>query len=219
MSATTNTQSTIKPLGSLIANMVCPDCGGALYHSLSAHSVTCRCQWQIALNPQEHAELCFFSAWHGAIEHPQAWLQAIYHRQHVAVVILHNADGKNIAPPVEVETAWARLIRLGEQARDANSVQVQPIRYNPVTERALFRVSSQRRGGGSYLIETGPAGAFCPCQAHGACAHIGALYLWLLAEANKSAPVIGQGAWVADRDPAAVQARADEAMRDLFGGN
>lgn len=210
--------SLVKPHGCLIANMVCPDCGGALYHGISAHTVACRCGWAIALNNQEHSELVFFAAWHGAIEHPQAWLKAIYHRQHVAMVILHNADGKNIAPPVEPETAWARLIRLGEQACDANAVQVQPIRYNPVTERALFRVSSQRRGGGSYLVETGPAGAFCACRAQGACGHIGALYLWLLAEANKTAPVIGAGAWVANRDPAAVQARADAAMRDLFGG-
>lgn len=87
---------------------------------------------------------------------------------------------KQRAVPPAPETAWARLIRLGEQARDANGVQVQV----GDAYYTRFRVSSQRRDAagaplGWYHVIVTAAGVQCTCQAVGACAHIGALYLWL----------------------------------------
>ena len=116
-----------------------------------------------------------------------------------AVPLLYSAGAfKQRAIPARPETPWQRLVRLGEQARDANGVHVKPLTPAYTT----FLVSSQRRDAAGvpvrwYRVHVTGEGVQCSCEAQGACAHIGALYLWLVAQAADAAPA-SEAAWQAE---------------------
>lgn len=101
------------------------------------------------------------------------------------------------APPTAPETAWDRLIRLGDKAVDANGVQVRAGNR----EYTRFLVSSQSRPGAWYSVRVEDEWVACECTAVGACGHIGAVYRWLLAQQAALHPVIygysGTGATLA----------------------
>ena len=199
----------------------CPHCGAAVRYAPSAYIVRCPlCHWQVTLLAGEGWE--FLQAITGMSRtDPALFLREVARRssdvaQPPQVVGVRAGEAtKQRVIAATPEAPWDTLIRLGEQARDLNGVSVTPIAQGP--DYLRFRVDSQRRAGGfsveAYSVKVGDGHITCGCAhnaerapAHPApCAHIGAVYLWLL-EHRHAAPAIPT-----------TQERAAAAYSDLFG--
>lgn len=212
------------PLGRLLADGTCPQAAchlARVYYSVETHAVTCRaCTWHAELTPKEQEDILLFLAFPETLPLAE-FLAAVAARvaQPNPVLLWNRAEGpahKNSAPPIAPETPWLRLLRLGEQARDANGVAVELV--SATEGRIVFRCESQRRDATGrrvrppYIVTVEDGGMLCPCQASGPCAHIGAVYLWCQAQLSTRLPIIG-----AQCTREEIQARAAAAIEDLWG--
>lgn len=163
---------------------VCPACGAGLRHSLSGHLLRCRCGWSRHLTPAQSHALVWALAGAGDLAAVVAEIAAAPPAPAPARTL---RTGKQVLPHgQDGESEWEQLMRLGAQAA-LNGVRVTPWDARLLT----FDVTSQDpRTTVPHLVQLNEY-ARCTCRYGAAhpgspCAHIGAVYFWLLREREAS---------------------------------